>query len=124
MQPSSGTTAEPPPPSSDIVFACTHCATQFVVDAAAAGATIECENCGKATNVPKQSIELAAGDAIRISDIQHQLKENESQRTEVTGYINQLTIQLQRWQLRLHTLNERKKKLQAELAAIATPKNL
>ncbi len=123
MQASSGATAEPPQPGGDIVFVCTHCATQFVVDAAAAGATIDCENCGKPTRVPKQSIELAAGDAVRISDLQHQLKENESQRTEVTGYINQLTIQLQRWQLRLHTLNERHKKLQTELAVLATPKS-
>src|SRR4051794_19265497 len=118
MQVSSGATAEPRQPGSDIVFACAHCATQFVVDAAAAGATLECENCGKPTKVPSQNLEGAAGDAIRVSDLQHQLKENESQRTEVSGYINQLTIQVQRWQLRLQTLNERQKKLQAELAAI------
>lgn len=119
MQPSSGATAESRQPSSDIVFACTHCATQFVVDAAAAGATLNCESCGKATEVPKQNVE-AAGNAVRVSDLQHQLKENESQRIEVSGYINQLTIQLQRWQLRLQVLNERHKKLQAELAAITT----
>jgi len=118
MHASSGATAEPPQPSSDIVFACAHCATQFVVDAAAAGATLECDNCGKPTKVPTRSIEAAAGGVVRVSDLQRQLKENESQRTEVTGYINQLTIQLSRWQLRLQTLNERQKKLQAELAAI------
>lgn len=123
MQLSSDATADAPQPTNDIIFVCAHCATQFVVDAAAAGATIDCENCGKPTNVPKRSIELAADDAVRISDLQHQLKENESQRTEVTGYINQLTIQLQRWQLRLHTLNERHKKLQAELAAISAGKS-
>lgn len=104
--------------SGDIVFACSHCATEFVVDAAAAGATLNCEDCGKPTKVPMQNVEGAAGGAIRISDLQHQLKENESQRTEVTGYINQLTIQLSRWQLRLQTLNERQKKLQSELAAL------
>src|SRR4051812_23674095 len=114
MQPSSGATAQSPSPSSDIVFACTHCATQFVVDAAAAGATVECDNCSKPITVPLQNVEGAAGDAIRVSDLQHQLKENESQRTEVRGYINQLTIQVQRWQLRLQTLNERQNKLQAE----------
>jgi predicted nucleic acid-binding Zn-ribbon protein len=54
---------------------------------------------------------------VRISDLQHQLKENESQRTEITGYINQLSIQLHRWQLRLKSLNERHQKLEAELAA-------
>jgi len=45
-------------------------------------------------------------------------KENESQRTEIPGYINQLSIQLHRWQLRLQTLNERKKELAAEIDGI------
>src|SRR4051812_47364945 len=120
VQMSSGATAEPQAASSDIVFACTHCATQFVVDAAAAGATVDCENCGKPTTVPLRNLEGAAADAVRVSDLQHQLKENESQRTEINGYINQLTIQVQRWQLRLQTLSERQKKLQAELAAITS----
>ena len=48
-------------------------------------------------------------------EIRGKLKENESQRAEVTGYINQLTIQLHRWQLRLQTLNERKAQLEKEL---------
>ena len=56
--------------------------------------------------------------AARISDLQHQLKENVSQRTEITGYINQLSIQLHRWQLRLKELNERKAKLDGELAGL------
>jgi len=43
------------------------------------------------------------------------LKENESQRTEITSYINQLSIQLHRWKLRLQTLNERKTELEEEL---------
>jgi hypothetical protein len=47
------------------------------------------------------------------------LSENESQRTEVTGYINQLSIQLHRWQLRMQTLNQRKQELEGELAKIA-----
>jgi chromosome segregation ATPase len=47
--------------------------------------------------------------------VQRKLKENESQRTEVTGYINQLSIQLHRWKLRLQTLNERKTELEEEL---------
>ncbi len=103
----------------DIVFACTHCAASFVVDAAAAGATVVCQNCGQPTSVPRAGLESAAVDAIRISDIQHQLKENESQRTEVTGYINQLSIQLHRWQLRLQTLSERQRKLETELAGVS-----
>ena len=50
-----------------------------------------------------------------LTDLQRKLKENESQRTEVTGYINQLSIQLHRWKLRLQTLNERKSELEEEL---------
>ena len=104
--------------SPDIVFACSHCSTSFVVDAAAAGMTLDCQKCGKPTTVPAANIEAAAENAVKISDLQHQLKENESQRTEVTGYINQQSIQLHRWQLRLQSLNERQAKLQAELAAL------
>ena len=120
MQQSRGT-APAPQPSSDIVFACSHCATSFVVDAAAAGLAVECQSCGKPTRVPKQSaatVETNAAHAARISDLQHQLKENASQRTEITGYINQLSIQLHRWQLRLKELNERKAKLDSELDQI------
>ena len=122
MQPAVGSTTSVPAPSSDIVFACSNCATSFVVDKAAAGMTLNCQKCGKPTTVPKVTIEVAAESAARISDLQRQLKENESQRTEITGYINQLSIQLHRWQLRLQTLNERQKKLEAELAAICKPK--
>jgi predicted Zn finger-like uncharacterized protein len=122
MPQSRGVAAPAPQPSSnDIVFACTHCATSFVVDAAAAGLTVQCQSCGKPTRVPTQSasdIEENAATAARISDLQHQLKENASQRTEITGYINQLSIQLHRWQLRLKELNERKAKLDAELTGI------
>ncbi len=99
---------------SDIVFQCANCAAPLVVDAAAAGLTVACQSCGKPTLVPV-SIE---SNPAKISDLQHQLKENESQRTEITGYINQLSIQLHRWQLRLQTLNERQTKLRAELAAV------
>ena len=104
-------------PCRDIVFACRHCATSFVVDAAAAGMTLDCQKCGKPTTVPHTTLEAAGENAVKISDLQHQLKENESQRTEITGYINQLSIQLHRWQLRLKSLNERQQKLEAELAA-------
>jgi TolA-binding protein len=119
MQPASGSTTSIPAPSSDIVFACAHCSTSFVVDAAAAGMTLDCQKCGKPTTVPNPAMEAAAENAVRISDLQHQLKENESQRTEITGYINQLSIQLHRWQLRLQTLNERQEKLQTELASLS-----
>jgi chromosome segregation ATPase len=92
-----------------------------VVDAAAAGMSLNCQTCGKPTTVPRVGLVAAAENAARISDLQHQLKENESQRTEITSYINQLSIQLHRWQLRLTTLNERQQKLEAELATVRSP---
>ena len=58
---------------------------------------------------PPQSIED------RLAELRRHLKENESQRTEVNGYINQLSIQLHRWQLRIQTLDERNKELMAEV---------
>jgi len=124
MQQSRGATAPAPQTeSADIVFACSHCSTSFVVDAAAAGLAVDCQRCGKSIQVPARSLELAAGDALKISELQHQLKENESQRTEITSYINQHSIQLHRWQLRLKSLNERQQKLQAELAVLTTAKS-
>lgn len=104
--------------STDIVFACPHCATSYVVDAAAAGVTLRCQHCGNPTTVPRGELTAAAANAARVSELQHQLKENESQRTEITSYINQHSIQLHRWQLRLKSLNERQKKLESELAAV------
>jgi TolA-binding protein len=118
MQDTAGSALSAQESSNDIVFACTHCSASFVVDAAAAGLTLDCQKCGKPTTVPNPALEAAAENATRISDLQRQLKENESQRTEITGYINQLSIQLHRWQLRLQTLKEREQKLQTELAAI------
>jgi hypothetical protein len=118
MQTSHVASAPSAPPTGDIVFACVHCAASFIVDAAAAGVTLACQSCNQPTVVPPLGLEAAAGNAIKVSDLQHQLKENESQRTEITSSINQLSIQLHRGQLRLQTLNERQKKLQEELIAI------
>jgi TolA-binding protein len=117
MQPGGSSTISVQTPSSDIVFACSHCSTSFVVDAAAAGMTLDCQKCGKPTTVPNRTVGPDAESTVKISELQNQLKENESQRTEITGYINQLSIQLHRWQLRLKSLNERQQKLEAELAA-------
>jgi predicted nuclease with TOPRIM domain len=86
-----------------------------VVNAAAAGMTLNCQRCGKPTLVPTVSPSVASEPAEEISDLQRKLKENESQRTEITSYINQLSIQLHRWKLRLQTLNERKTELEEEL---------
>ena len=97
-------------PATDIVFQCAHCAGALVVDAAAAGMTLVCRHCGQETSVPAKGTGP-------LTDLQRKLKENESQRTEVTGYINQLSIQIHRWKLRLQTLNERKAELEAELGS-------
>jgi hypothetical protein len=121
MQQTGGSILSSQETSGDIIFACTHCSASFVVDAAAAGLTLDCQKCGKPTTVPNRALEAAAGDSIKVSELQHQLKENESQRTEITGYINQLSIQLHRWQLRLQTLKERQRKLQTDLDAICGP---
>src|ERR1051325_9027959 len=123
MHSAGGSTAPIQAPTSDIVFACSNCATSFVVDAAAAGLAVTCQKCGTAIRVPAAPIQIAAENAVRISDLQHQLKENESQRTEITSYINQLSIQLHRWQLRLQSLNERQQKLEGELAAAKSASN-
>jgi hypothetical protein len=100
---------------SDIFFCCEHCNTSLVVNLAAAGMSLNCQRCGKLTAVPKPS-KPAANDLARAQQIRRRLTENESQRTEVTSYINQLSIQLHRWQLRLQTLNERKEQLEKDLA--------
>ena len=121
MKQTGGSTLSAKKSSSDVIFACTHCSASFVVDSTAAGMTLNCKECGKPTTVPNSVLEAPAGNALRISGLQHQLKENESQRTEIIGYINQLSIQLHRWKLRLESLNERQQKLQAELAEISGP---
>jgi transcription elongation factor Elf1 len=102
----------------DITFACAHCGSALVVDAAAAGMLLPCQQCGKPTpvpDIPSIGSQNVGKTNERVADVRRQLKENESQRTEVTGYINQLTIQLHRWQLRLQTLDERKRDLERQL---------
>jgi len=60
---------------------------------------------------------LAAGSIQeRLAELRRHLRENESQRTEINGNINQLSIQLHRWQNRLQTLDERNKQLTDEVA--------
>lgn len=80
--------------------------------------TLDCQKCGKPTPVPALQEKRGAADSkveAHRADLQRQVKENESQRTEITSYINQLSIQLHRWQLRLQTLNERRQDLDKEL---------
>ena len=75
---------------------------------------LACQKCREQTLVPQPEAPNTTALAY-AEEIRGKLTENESQRAEVTGYINQLTIQLHRWQLRLQTLNERKAQLEKEL---------
>jgi ribosomal protein L37AE/L43A len=100
----------------DILFHCQHCKAALVVNRGAAGLSLTCQKCGKLTAVPTPT-EPDAGAMAHADEVRGKLKENDSQRAEVTGYINQLTIQLHRWQLRLQTLNERKAQLEKELGS-------
>jgi len=102
----------------DITFACIHCNSPLVVHAAAAGLTLPCQQCKKPTPVPDVSSKDAFETAKVIAhpaDLQRQLKENEAQRSEVIGCINQLTIQMHRWKLRLQTLEERRRELEGQI---------
>jgi transcription elongation factor Elf1 len=116
METQQGTAAVAVATHPDITFTCSHCQSALVVAVAAAGMTLDCRRCGKPTVVPKLEGPAApSADAqSKLADVQRRMKENESQRTEITSYINQLSIQLHRWQLRLQTLNERKKELDEE----------
>ena len=110
--------------ASDILFKCEHCGIPLVVDGTAAGMTLKCQRCGRPTTVPRTTALDGANRspmssaAAKLAELQHHLQENESQRTEINGYINQLSIQLHRWQLRLQTLNERNKQLADEMTGL------
>jgi hypothetical protein len=59
----------------------------------------------------------ASIDIARREELKRQLVENESQRTEIAGYVNQLNIQIHRWQLRLQKLNERNVEIKTQLGS-------
>jgi hypothetical protein len=101
--------------ANDVFFKCEHCGTALVVDATAAGMTLKCQCCGSPTTVPHSLASTPNTCAAHDPELQRRLAENESQRTEVKGYINQLDIQLHRWHLRLQDLDKRKQELLAEL---------
>src|SRR2546423_5213140 len=109
---------------SDLYVQCQHCGVPLVVDRAAAGMTLTCQRCGKPTPVPpahktpNEEVDPLKDVPEKLAELQRRLTENESQRTEITGYINQLSIQLHRWQLRLQMLNDRKRDLTNELATL------
>ena len=98
----------------DIFFHCQHCKAALVANRSAAGMTLTCQKCGQLTTVPTPE-GPSANALVYADEIRGKLTENESQRAEVTGQINQLTIQLHRWQLRLQTLNDRRAQLEKEL---------
>ena len=106
----------------DVFFLCERCTTPLVVASAAAGLTLTCQRCGGPTTVPHPSAaerpeNLKSGSiAERLAELRRHLTENESQRTEINGYINQLNIQLHRWQIRIQVLDERNKELTDEVA--------
>ena len=108
----------------DILFKCEHCRIPLVVEKTAAGLTLDCQRCGKPTKVPPSSTSSVPAPsplparAAKLAELERHLKENESQRTEINSYINQLSIQLHRWQLRLQTLNERNKQLTDEITGL------
>ena len=133
---------------SDIIFACPACAGELVVDRAGVGMTVPCPHCGNPLTIPEDSPQppalSPAVDAApeaplpapvpkrhfdfvgqtaeqierRSSELQHQLKENRSQDTEMRGHVNRATMELHRLQLRLKKLQERQADIEAELAAI------
>ena len=99
----------------DIFFHCDHCKAALVANRSAAGMNLSCQKCGQLTSVPK--LEEPNTNALAYAEeLRGKLTENESQRAEVTGHINQLTIQLHRWQLRLQMLNDRRAQLEKELS--------
>lgn len=104
-------------PAEDIRFSCQHCQSALIVAAAAAGMTVTCQQCQQGTIVPAPAATTAPMPSLSFADLTRRLKENESQRTEVTSYINQLAIQLHRWKIRLQTLNERKAELEAQVGS-------
>jgi chromosome segregation ATPase len=107
---------ETPP---EVIFLCQHCKAELVLQPDETKLSMKCVQCGKLTAIPRsQKRAVVVDPAAQIEEIQRKLTENASQTTEVTGYINQASIQLHRWQLRLQQLNERKEQLEKELAAL------
>src|SRR5205807_8412276 len=96
----------------DVLFKCQHCASPLVVNAAAVGMTLNCQRCGKPTLVPTVPASASPTAPQEPTRLPRKGKENESQRTAVTGYINRLSIQLQRCKRRSQTLNELKAELE------------
>lgn len=110
------------PPDDDLFFEYERCGAALVVNCAAAGMTLDCQKCGQPTVVPLivESPGPSESPGTQADDLRRHLKENDSQRTEITGYINQLNKQLHRWPLRLQTLNNRNAELNGQISALDT----
>ena len=131
----------------DIVFSCPYCTGELVVDRDGAGMNVPCPHCGEELTIPEYlqgpsspseaSVTEARANATpaparhfdftdqsleqlerRKGELQHQLKENRSQDTEMRGHVNRATMELHRLQLRLKKLQERQADIEAELGAI------
>ncbi|MBA3543043.1 MAG: hypothetical protein H0T83_01160 [Chthoniobacterales bacterium] len=105
---------------SNLYFRCQHCEASLAVKATFAEPLLECHQCGEPTSVPIPAAPCPTAPDLseQLAEWQRHLKENESQRTEVNGHINQLNIQIHRWQLRLQTLNARNQELTRQIAEI------
>src|SRR6266851_8731761 len=87
--------------AADISFCCQHCNASLVVDRTASGLTLNCQRCGRPTRIPSPTgPPLNAKPTARSQISSAVLKENAAQQTEVIGHINQVSIQLHRWQHR------------------------
>lgn len=131
----------------DLVFYCPHCQGELVVDRAGMGLEVTCPHCRQALIVPAEKPASPPPEAIRVetppaepaaaaeptfdfggktpeeitqrqAELSHQLKENQSQDTEMRGHINRATIDLHRLQLRLKKLQARQAVITAELTAL------
>jgi hypothetical protein len=130
--------------SNDIVFDCTACKGELVVDREGEGMALACSHCGAAIVVPlyrdrknrsaseepdvaPRPEEIAAAFdfsghtreqvAGRIEDLKLQLQENEAQRVETRGHVNRTTLQLHRYQLQMDKLVKRQRAIESELKA-------
>src|SRR5207245_11708197 len=84
----------------DLLFKCQHCASPLVGNAAAAGMTLNCQRCGKPPLVPTAPASASSTAPPELTELHRNLKENDRQRSEETGYSNQLRSQPHPWNLR------------------------
>lgn len=128
----------------DIVFDCEHCEKQLVIDRDGSGRAFDCPHCGGNVTVPdydvyirqKQEEEEKIRPVYNYQDMSEedllekeqllirQLKENQSQRTEIQGHINKETIQLHRRKLQLQKLLDKQQDLASQEKAVNEAKKI